>query len=45
MRAAGLLGGLFIIGLILIISGFEGQFGAVLAAIVEPAALVVSPHA
>ena len=42
MRTAGLLGALFLIGLILMIAGFEGRIGALLAAVFTPSALIVN---
>ena len=45
MKTAGLLGALFIIGVILLISGVEARFGAVMAAILVPDELVVSASA
>ena len=42
MRTAGLLGALFVIGLILTIAGFEGRTGALLAAVFTPTVLHVT---
>lgn len=45
MKTAGILGALFIIGVILLISGVEGRVGALLAAVLVPDELQVSASA
>lgn len=42
MKAAGLLGALFVIGVILLIAGVEGRVGALFAVVLVPDELVVS---
>lgn len=42
MKVAGILGGLFLIGVILLIAGIEGKFGALLAVAVSPQLLTVT---
>lgn len=42
MKAAGLLGALFLIGVILLIAGVEGRVGALLAVILTPDELSVT---
>ena len=42
MKTAGVLGGLFLIGLILLVAGIEGRFGALLAIVFNPQMLVVT---
>ena len=45
MKEAGVLGALFLIGVILLIAGIEGRAGAVLAVIVRPDLLIVTNQA
>lgn len=42
MKAAGLLGALFIIGVILMLAGIEGRTGALFATLLVPDELVVA---
>lgn len=42
MKAAGVLGGLFLIGLILLVAGIEGRFGALMAIVFTPDLLIVT---
>ena len=45
MKTAGLLGALFLIGVILLIAGVEGRAGALLAAVLVPDELTVTSNA